>query len=98
MLLVGFNSCGESKTDGECCKITKADLILHQSPVLFLEQNHLLKSDANTDSMILIPSGEFYMGAGDDKLALAREFPKQVRVDSFIWIYMRLRIDNLKNL
>ena len=34
--------------------------------------------------MILIPSGEFYMGAGDDKWALARELPKhKVRVDSF---------------
>ena len=34
--------------------------------------------------MVLIPSGEFYMGAGDDKWALARELPKhKVRVDSF---------------
>ena len=32
----------------------------------------------------MIPSGEFYMGAGDDKWALARELPKhKVRVDSF---------------
>ena len=60
LLLIGFNSCvSESKTDGDCCKITKADLILNQSQdSIFLEQNNLLKSDANTDSMVLIPSGE----------------------------------------
>ena len=86
LLLVGFNSCvSEFKTNGECCKITKADLLLNQShDSIFIEQNNLLKSDSNTDTMIMIPSGEFYMGAGDDKWALAREFPQhKVRVDSF---------------
>ena len=86
LLLVGFNSCvSESKTNGECCKITKADLLLNQShDSIFIEQSNLLKSDSYTDTMIMIPSGEFNMGAGDDKWALAREFPKhKVRVDSF---------------
>ena len=86
LLLVGINSCvSESKTNGECCKITKADLLLNQShDSIFIEQNNLLKSDSYTDTMIMIPSGEFNMGAGDDKWALAREFPQhKVRVDSF---------------
>ena len=86
LLFFGLQACkSECKKDGSCCNISKVDLIINQS----IQNPHFesIGGDASNGKkcdMVLVPSGEFAMGAGDDKMALAREYPKHmVRVDSF---------------
>ncbi len=80
-------SCNESKKEVD--KFPSKDSVIHcvQFPERFAKDSAyntiFFNGDSSTEGMVLIPAGEFYMGADNDQ-ALEDEYPKhKVKLDAF---------------